>query len=256
LKQKVYNQLKMKKLFICFFLILTTFLNAQKIFKGFGFFGSLTQSAHYYKNFDTDKKNNDSAFKYFPEYFYPQSHISKEFFNWGAGCFLELGKEKLRWQTELEHANKGANEMEVTEPISGERSGSYIPNKYTYIQFNNYAKFYRKIGNANWYFMPGLRLEYLFQTSISVFTPFSADFPKFWFSGDLALGYEFKLIKNISAFVEYHWNPDIIAHNHTNKSTITSIRNRTLETRFGLVFRKKKRKIDDCNSPIYKGPTY
>ena len=60
MKQKVYNQLKMKKLFICFFLILTTFLNAQKIFKGFGFFGSLTQSAHYYKNFDTDKKNNDS----------------------------------------------------------------------------------------------------------------------------------------------------------------------------------------------------
>ena len=112
----------MKKLFICFFLILTTYLNAQKSFKGFGFFGSLTQSAHYYKNFDTDKKNNDSAFKYFPEYFYPQSHISKEFFNWGAGCFLELGKEKLRWQTELEYANKGANEMEVTEAISGERS--------------------------------------------------------------------------------------------------------------------------------------
>ena len=83
----------MKKLFICFFLILTNYLIAQKSFKGFGFFGSLTQSAHYYKNFDTDKKNNDSAFKYFPEYFYPQSHISKEFFNWGAGCFLELGKD-------------------------------------------------------------------------------------------------------------------------------------------------------------------
>jgi len=96
----------MKKLFICFFLILTTYLNAQKSFKGFGFFGSLTQSAHYYKNFDADKKNNDSAFKYFPEYFYPQSHISKEFFNWGVAVIFLINTPTFNLITTLNFIEK------------------------------------------------------------------------------------------------------------------------------------------------------
>ena len=234
----------------CFFAgALTAQSGFKSWFKGVGVFGSMTQSAHYYNNLDTDKKPFDSAYKNF----YPQTHISKEFFNWGAGAFLELSRsEKVRWQTELAYMNKGANEMEVTEPYSGQRSGSFSANKYTYIEWNNYAKFYNPIGYAHWYFMPGVRLEYLFKQSVSVFTPFSGDFPKFWFSGDVALGYEFSLFKRYSAFIEYHWNPDILSHKHDN----TKIRNRTLELRAGIVMRPRKRRIDDCNAPVYKGPAY
>ena len=67
-------------------------------------------------------------------------NISKEFFNWGAGAFLEFSiRGKYRWQTELEYTNTGAKEMEVVVPITGERSGTYGVNKYTYFQWNNYC---------------------------------------------------------------------------------------------------------------------
>ena len=58
--------------------------------------------------------------------------------------------------------------------------------------------------------------------------------------------------QGIGAFVEYHWNPDIIRHTHDN----VKVRNRTFELRVGLVYRKKKRSIDDCNAPRYNGPAY
>lgn len=232
---------------LCFLVSLKS--QSQSLFKGVGVFGSLTQSAHYYKNLDTDKKSLDTLFKYF----YPQTHISKEFFNWGAGVFLELSRNNnVRWQTELEYINKGANEMELTNPYPGDRTGTYSKNKLTYIQWNNYAKFYNPLGFGFWYIMPGIRLEYLFRKSVSVFTPISSNFPTFWFSGDLGLGYEFPLFKKYSAFVEYHWNPDIIPHTHDN----TRVRNRTFELRIGMVMRPKKRSIDDCNTPIYKGPAH
>ena len=242
--------IKQLSIFLC---LCASVMQAQSkfksIFKGVGVFGSMTQSAHYYNNVDTDKKPFDSAYKNF----YPQTHISKEFFNWGAGAFLELSRsETIRWQTELEYINKGANEMEVVEPYSGRRSGNFAANKFTYIQWNNYAKFYNAIGYSHWYVMPGIRLEYLFKQSVSVFTPVSGSFPKFWFSGDIGLGYEFPLFKRYSAFIEYHWNPDIIPHTHDN----TKVRNRTLELRAGLVMRPRKRRIDDCNAPVYKGPSY
>ncbi len=219
---------------------------AQFVYRGVGIFGALTQSAHYYKNLDTERKPYDSAYRVF----YPQTHISKEFFSWGAGIFLELGAPRVRWQTELEYANKGANEMELVNAYTGDRTGSFSANKYTYIQWNNYLKFYNPLGRAHWYFMPGIRLEYLFRNSATVFVPVSGNFPKFWFSGNLGLGYEVPLVRKLSLFFEYHWNPDIIPHKHDN----VRVRNRTFEYRIGIVMRPKKRSVDDCNAPVYRGP--
>jgi hypothetical protein len=237
----------MKKVLLLMLLV-AQYSNAQLKYKGFGVFGAMTQSAHYYKNLDTDKKATDSLAKYF----YPQTHVSKEFFNWGAGAFVELGNDNVRWQTELEYANKGAKEMELTNIYTGDRTGTYSKNKLTYIQWNNYLKFYYPLGMAHCYWMPGIRLEYLYKKSVSVFTPVSSNFPTFWFSGDIGIGYEFPLFKKYSAFAEYHWNPDIIPHTHDN----TKVRNRTFELRVGVMMRPKKRSIDDCNAPVYKGPAY
>ena len=98
----------------------------NKLFKGFGVFGSVTESAQYYNNLDTDKKPTDTVYKYF----YPQTHISKEYFNWGAGAFLEISRsDNLRWQTEIEYINKGANEMELTNVYTGARTGNFTVNK-------------------------------------------------------------------------------------------------------------------------------
>jgi hypothetical protein len=240
----------MKKIIVLIFLVTTIRTNAQSLYKGFGIFGALTQSAHYYKNSGNDK---DSLNPEASRGLYPPSHISKEFFNWGAGIFLELGRGNVRWQTEAEYTHKGAQEKELLNPLTGERSASFGKNKNTYVQWNNYLKFYNPIGYAHWYIMPGIRLEYLLNRNSSVFTSVSNDFPRFWFSGDIGLGYEFPLFKKFSAFVEYHWNPDIIPHKHGDE---VSVRNRTFELRVGLVMRPKKRSIDDCNAPVYKGPAY
>jgi hypothetical protein len=240
----------MKKLIITL-LFIPLLHRAQFKYQGVGIFGSFTHSAHHYINEDTDKKTLDTL----PlpiEYFYPQTHYSKEYLSWGAGIFVELGGPRIRWQTELEYINKGANEMEVIEPYSGLRSGSYVPNKYTYIQWNNYLKLYYPLGYDHWYLLPGVRVEYLYRSTTPVFASVSSAFPKFWFSGNLGIGYEKHLFRKISAFVEYHWNPDIIRHSHGN----TTVRNRTFELRLGLVMRPKKRSVDDCNAPVYKGPAY
>lgn len=226
--------------------------SSQSFFKGAGIFGAGTSSKHEYRNADTDKKDTSYIF----DHFYPQTHISKEFINWGAGVFLEMGLQRVRWQTELEYVNKGASEMPFAPPgmqYTGDRTGSYVANKMTYIQWNNYLKFFNPIFNAShWYFMAGIRLEYLFRRSAPVFPEYTSQFPQFWFSGDLGAGLEFPLAGRINWFVEGHWNPDIIPHKHGN----TAIRSRTFEARLGLVLRPRKRKIDDCNVPRYKGPAY
>ncbi len=242
--------MSMKNLLTLIFVFFLASAQAQ-FFKGFGIFGALTESAHYYKNLDTDQKNDTP---YVFKRFYPQSHISKEFFNWGAGAFAEFAvRGNTRWQTELEYTHKGAKEMELVNPYTGDRTGSFGTNKYTYIQWNNYLKFFNAVGfDSHWYYMGGIRLEYLFKSSASVFTPVSGNFPKFWFSGDLGLGYEFPLFKTIYGFVEGHWNPDVIRHTHDN----VKVRNRTFEIRVGLVKRKKRRGVDDCTAPRYNGPAY
>ena len=228
--------------------LLSATLSGQFRYQGVGIFGSLTSGAHYYKNLLYEQNPSDTSLAAL----YPQNHHSKERLSWGAGIFLEMGGSKLRWQTELEYCNKGASEMEVVNPRTGARSGSYEPNRLAYIQWNNYAKFYFPAGFNYVYVMPGIRLEYLFRSSPSVFLPVSGAFPEFWFSGDLGVGYEIPLVKRFSVFVEGHWNPDIIRHEHDN----VNIRSRTLELRVGVVMRPRKRSIDDCNAPVYKGPAY
>lgn len=226
----------------------------QKLFKGVGVFGALTVSKHEYNNLDTEKKDTSFVF----QHYYPQSHVSREFLNWGAGIFLELSKRSdIRWQTELAYINKGAREMPLLMSqiySTGVRSGTWVNTKMTYIQWNNYAKFYNPIfASAHWYFMAGVRLEYLFKSAPGTYGDVIATFPKFWFSGDLALGYEFPVTEKIGVFIEEHWNPDIVPHKYNGN---TRVRARTFETRVGLVLRPRKRRIDDCNAPVYKGPAY
>jgi len=241
----------MKKNLSIVILFVSLHAGAQKLFKGVGIFGALTVSKHEYNNLDTDKK--DTTYTY--AHFYPQSHVSKEFLNWGAGIFLELSRnDNVRWQTELEYANKGAKEMALINIYTGERSGVYTPNKLTYIQWNNYLKFWNPIfSSAHWYWMMGVRLEYLFKNSATTYGDVIAKFPKFWFSGDLGLGYEFPVTQKIGVFLETHWNPDVIPHKFNGN---TRIRARTFEARIGLTYRPRKRRIDDCNAPVYKGPAY
>ncbi|MBL7902860.1 MAG: hypothetical protein JNK73_12765 [Bacteroidia bacterium] len=239
-----------KPFHILLFLLLPCFVFAQKIkFKGAGIYGAGLSSAHYYKNDLSTPTIVDSNGT---KWYYPQSHISKEFINWGAGAFVEFSLfRKLRWQTELEYANKGAQEMEIVDRKE-QRSGSYSPNKYTYIQWNNYVKSYTKLIFGSSYWMAGARVEYLFRKSTPVFAPYSANLKTFWFSADLGVGWEIRLTERFYLFTEGHWNPDVISQ----KQDFLKIRNRTFEVRLGITYRPRKQKVDDCNAPVYKGPAY
>ncbi|MBA2611068.1 MAG: outer membrane beta-barrel protein [Bacteroidetes bacterium] len=245
----------MKKVLILFLFVCLQNAKAQ-FFQGVGIFGAVNHSAHYYTNTNRDQKdaNVDSPGNFPYNAYYPENHISHEYFSWGAGIFAELlNREHLRWQTEIEYTHKGAKEKELIDPFIGTRSGGFSTNKYTYIQWNNYLKFYNPIGlSSHWYIMPGIKLDYLFNSSVSAFTAYSGAFPKIFFSGDLGLGYEFPIIKNFYGFTEYHWNPDILSH---HKDGVT-YRNRTFELRVGIMYRPRKKRIDDCNAPRYNGPAY
>jgi hypothetical protein len=224
---------------------------AQKFkFKGAGIYGAGITTAHYYKNDLSTYTILDTTTG--SKWYYPQSHISKEYINWSAGAFAEFSVfKRLLWQTELEYANKGANEMEIVDKKEL-RSGSYSLNKYTYIQWNNYVKSFIPLAYGSWYWMAGARVEYLFKKSPTVFAPYSANFKTIWFSGDLGIGYEMPIFEKYHLFVEGHWNPDIISQ----KQDFLKIRSRSYEARVGVVYRLRKRRVDDCNAPVYKGPAY
>ena len=245
---------KLKKILILFLLICLQKANAQ-FFRGFGIFGAVNHSCHYYKNTNQDRRDYDPLnYQNNITDYYPRSHISREYFSWGAGIFAEfLRYDNVRWQTELEYTHKGAREKELLDPLVGIRADGFSTNKYTYIQWNNYLKFYSPLGlSSRWYLMPGVKLDYLFNSSVSAYTPYAGSFPKIFFSGVVGLGYEFPILKKISAFVEYHWNPDVLSHRKDG----TKFRNRTFELRVGLIYRPRKRNIDDCNAPRYNGPAY
>lgn len=245
----------MKKIILILTVLISLNTNAQ-FFRGIGIFGAFTHSAHRYQNKDEGLKdpNVDNYNNLNVKAYYPSSHYSHEYFSWGAGLFAEFGShDNFRWQTEFEYTHKGAQEKEIIDLLFGTRAGSFGVNKYTYIQWNNYLKYFAPFGlSSRYYLMPGIRLEYLFQKSTAVFNPYSSNFQTFWFSGNLGLGYEFPLVKKINMFVEYHWNPDILRQ-HTDN---VYIRNRTYEFRVGLIYRPRHRNIDDCNSPRYNGPGY
>ena len=245
----------MKNIILIIILFSLSITVQGQFIKGIGAFISLTESAHYYQNKNQDLREY-SALDYSqnPQNYYPRNHISKEYFSWGFGLFAELStKDNLRWQTELAYMKKGAREKELLDPFVGTRSGSFSANKYTYIQWNNYLKFYNPIGyKQHWYIMPGIRLEYLFRSSASAYSAFAGNFAKIWFSGNIGAGYEFPIYKKLYGFLEYHWNPDIIKHRFDN----VRVRSKTFELRFGIMIRPKKKGIDDCNAPRYNGPDY
>jgi hypothetical protein len=245
----------MKKILLIFLILSLQKANAQ-FFRGVGIFGAVNHSCHYYKNGDADKRTldpldfNSSTYTYY----YPRNHISREYFSWGAGIFAELlPYDRVRWQTEFEFTHKGAKEKELLDPFVGTRSSGFSVNKYTYIQWNNYLKFYNPIGlSSHWYLLAGIKLEYLFSQSVSAYNAYAGSLPKIFFSGDVGLGYEFPLFKNFYGFTEYHWNPDILSH----KKDAVRYRNRTFEFKVGIMYRPRKRSIDDCNAPRYNGPAY
>jgi len=245
----------MKKFLVIILMALLYNANAQ-FFRGVGIFGAVNHSCHYYNNKDADKRTldpldfNSSTYTYY----YPRNHISREYFSWGAGIFAELlPYDRVRWQTELEYTHKGAKEKELLDPFIGTRTDGFSVNKYTYFQWNNYLKFYNPLGySSHWYVLAGVKLEYLFSQSVSAYTRYAGSLPKIFFSGDVALGYEFPLFKNFYGFTEYHWNPDILSH----KKDAVRYRNRTFELKVGIMYRPRKRNIDDCNAPRYNGPAY
>ena len=189
----------MKKILILILMICLYNANAQ-FFRGVGIFGAVNHSCHYYKNGDADKRTldpldyNSSTYNYY----YPRNHISREYFSWGAGIFAELlPYDRVRWQTEFEFTHKGAKEKELLDPFVGTRTSGFSVNKYTYIQWNNYLKFYNPIGlSSHWYLLAGIKLEYLFSQSVSAYNAYAGNLPKIFFSGDVGLGYEFPLFKN------------------------------------------------------------
>ncbi len=225
-----------------------------QFFRGAGIFGAANESMHGYVNKNAGSKD---FFNPVFTYYYPPSHISREYFSWGAGIFAEfLPYDKLRWQTEIEYTHKGAKEKEVTNWFWGTRNGSFSPNTYTYIQWNNFLKyFFLSTYNGDFYWMAGVRLEYKLSQSISAFAPISSSFPTIWFSGDIGIGHEWAItwFRYFHPFIEGHWNPDIIYHSYTDNGYNVKSRNRTFELRLGVIFRPKGRAIDDCNAPKYRG---
>ena len=223
--------------------------------RGVGFFVSATESVHIYKNKDDDKRNDNlSNLASNPEYYYPRDYIGREYFNVISGGILaEFARgDRWRWQTELEYIKKGTNSKDVANVVTGDMTG-YSTSKYVYFQWNNFAKIYNPAGYLSaWYLMPGIRLEYLLRSSVGSYAQYDGNFAKFWFSGNLGAGYEYGLTKNWYLITEYHWNPDILSHRWGG----ISIRNRTFELRVGLMYRPRKRSIDDCNAPKYIGPAY
>ena len=222
---------------IYFFLLASVITSNAQFFRGIGFFVGGNSNMHRYKNTDADKKDFSYA----------------QYLSWDAGLFLELlNSDYVRWQTEFEYTKKGAKEMEIPADDSrywGTRSGSYGLNKYTMLQWNNYLKFFTQ---SNYYLMAGVKLEYNLIRAVSVFTPISGSLKKIWFSGDVGIGKEFNTRRKLKPFVEFHYNPDVIYQRITN----VRFRARTFELRVGVIYRPKRKAIDDCNAPTYHGNYY
>ena len=225
----------------------------SQILKGIGVFGAVTESRNRYRNNDASSRQftaSDIATN--PNYYF-SNYIGKEQFSWGAGIFAEFSRnDAARWQTEIAYIKKGSKEKDVTDALGG-RNGGFGVNRYTYIQWNNYLKYFNDMGIASqWYWMIGIRAEYNLINGSSMNSPYSSP-GKIWASGDLGVGMEFPLLRKINWFLEGHWNQDIY---NIKKNSSVSRRLRTFEARIGLVYRPRRKSIDDCNAPKYRGPAY
>ncbi|MBS1636931.1 MAG: hypothetical protein JST26_13520 [Bacteroidetes bacterium] len=231
-----------KRLLILFVLIeLSGQVHAQ-FFRGVGIFVGPNTSRQRYKNLNFQDTINMLAY-------IPPSHKSAELPSWTVGIFVELLKKKhIRWQTELEFTHKGATEKPLLNPYTGQRGAGV--NSYTYIQWNNYAKFLLEEGYRGfWYGMLGPKLEYNMSRATPAYAPWAGALPKINVSADVGVGYEFLAYSPFKFFAELHYNPDVYPQGVRDRILIT---NRTWELRVGIVYRPQKA-LDDCNAPRYHG---
>jgi hypothetical protein len=218
-----------------------------QFFRGIGVFAGGTMSSHKYVN----SLAIDSFF--FAHTSPAPSHRSAERFSWSAGIVAEFLKyDHFRWQTEFEYCNKGAVERPLIVPWPAER-GSRTVNKYSNLQWNNFAKIIFNEGyRGTPYLMMGARLEYNLLRTITAYSAVAGSVKKITVTPDVAIGYEFVTYGKFKPFIEMHYNPDVLKLK-VNNVTHT---NRTFELRIGIMYRPKKSSIDDCNAPRYHGPSY
>lgn len=216
-------------------------LSAQ-VFRGIGIFAGATTSRHRYVNSSSPDSIHSNKFP-------SPSHKSAEYVSYSFGLMAEfLRYDRLRWQTELEYCNKGAKEFPFLSPLTEDRGPATI-NAFTYIQWNNYLKYF--LNEGYWgtpYFLLGGRIEYNLQSAISIYPSIVGTIPKIKVTPDVALGYEFVSYYKLKPFVELHYNPDLI----NKKIGNISFNSRTWELRVGVIFRPFK-SLDNCNAPKIKG---
>lgn len=233
-----------KKLFILCLLMELSFQANAQFFRGIGIFVGPNTSRQRYKNLNPQGDPNLGLLPYIPP-----SHKSAELPQFAVGLFVELLKKKhIRWQTELEFTHKGATENALVNPYTGQRVAGV--NNYSYIQWNNYAKFLLEPGYRGfWYGMLGPKLEYNLARSTPAYAPWSGALPKINVSADAGIGYEFTAYSPFKFYAELHYNPDVYPQGFHDRVLIT---NRTWELRVGIILRPQK-SLDDCNAPRYHG---
>lgn len=227
--------------------------NAQ-FFRGVELFVAGNSSMQRYRNFNTkDIQRGDPNFLSAGNEYYVDNHHSHDLQSFGFGLVAEfLRYDYVRWQTELEYTHKGGIEHDYD--WIHDVKGPATANLWTQIQWNNYLKYFLPEGNKGQpYIMLGARLEYNLSSAVTAYVPVAGLRPKIWFSGDVAVGYEFFTWKRFHPFVEFHWNPDVMYQPPVAGSTM---RNRTYELRVGIMYRPMRRGIDDCNAPKYHGNYY
>lgn len=237
-----------KKIIFCFALLHLAFQMDAQFFRGFGFFVGPTTSSHRYKNLNPIDNNT------FAHAIPAPSHRSGEFIYFSVGILGEFLKyEHIRWQTEFEYASKGGVERPAIVLGTGQRSGATL-NKFTNIQWNNFAKIFGNYGRKGIpYLMLGARLEYNLSRAITAYGSVAGLVPKITVTPDAGVGYEFNSRRRWHFFSEVHYNPDGIKLIAPGSVVFWQ---RMWELRIGLIYRPKRKAIDDCNAPRYHGSNY
>ena len=112
------------------------------------------------------------------------------------------------------------------------------------------------IGNQGYrgtpYLMLGARLEYSMARSITAYAAVAGAVPVINLTPDAGVGYEFGTRGKWHLFTEIHYNPDAI------KLVVAPVVfwQRMWELRIGIIYRPKRKALDDCNAPRYHGSSY
>lgn len=236
-----------RKIVLCITVIHFAFQMNAQFFRGVGAFIGATSSSLRYKNLNP--VDNSTFAHAIPA----SSHRSAEYPFFSVGILGEFLKyDHVRWQTEFEYATKGGIERPSIILGSGQRSGP-TPNIYQNIQWNNFLKFF---GNEGYrgipYLMLGARIEYNFSRAITAYGVVAGAVPPLNVTPDAGIGYEFYSRSKWHLFTEFHYNPDAL------KMVVSNVVfwQRMFELRLGVIYRPKRKAIDDCNAPRYRGSNY